>query len=154
MSYIPKSIELLFRNLKLDAARALVIIYVISNNRKSIKVQEYIFYELENALNNKYESEEFFNERYTYFKINNKIEEIILYLSNLDCISIPNKNVKDILHLEISITGNGRKIASNLKDVYYEELIKNISFIKSEIKYSNREYRRLLEAINEWNEDK
>ncbi len=154
MSYIPKSIELLFRNLKLDAARALVIIHVISNKRKSITVQEYIFYELENVFNNKYESEEFSNARYTYFNINNKIEEIILYLSNLDFISIPNKNVKDILHLEISITDNGRRIASNLKDIYYEKLTENISCIKSEIKYSNREYKRLLEAINEWNQDK
>lgn len=154
MSYIPKSIELLFRNLKLDAARALVIIHVISNKRKSITVQEYIFYELENVFNNKYESEEFSNARYTYFNINNKIEEIILYLSNLDFISIPNKNVKDILNLEISITDNGRRIASNLKDIYYEKLTENISCIKSEIKYSNREYKRLLEAINEWNQDK
>ena len=154
MSYIPKSIELLFRNLKLDAARALIIIHVISNKRKSITVQEYIFYELENVFNNKYESEEFSNARYTYFNINNKIEEIILYLSNLDFISIPNKNVKDILNLEISITDNGRRIASNLKDIYYEKLTENISCIKSEIKYSNREYKRLLEAINEWNQDK
>ncbi|MDU4589401.1 MAG: hypothetical protein E6240_07805 [Clostridium butyricum] len=154
MSYIPKSIELLFRNLKLDAARALVIMYVISNKRKSITVQEYIFYELENAFNNEYKFEEFSNERYIYFKINNKIEEIILYLSNLDFISIPNKNVKDVLHLEISITDNGRRVASNLKDIYYEKLTENISCIKSEIKYSNREYKKLVEAINEWNQDK
>ncbi|WP_346962444.1 hypothetical protein [Clostridium sp.] len=154
MSYIPKSIELLFRNFKLDTARALVIIYVISNRRKKIKVQEYIFYELQNALNNNDEFEEFFEGRYIYFKINSEIEKIILYLSNVNCISITSKNVKNILDLEISITDKGRKVASNLKDIYYKRLMDNISDIKSKIKYSNGEYKRLLEVINEWGQDK
>lgn len=149
MSYIPKSIELLFKNFKLDTARALVIIYVISNRKKKIKVQEYIYYELQNALNNKGEFEEFFEVRYTYFKINSEIKEIILYLSNVNCISIASKNVKNILDLEISITDKGRKLVSNLKDIYYKRLIDNIFDIKSEKKYSNSEYKRLLEVINE-----
>lgn len=133
----------------MDTARALVIIYVISNRKKKIKVQEYIYYELQNALNNKGEFEEFFEVRYTYFKINSEIKEIILYLSNVNCISIASKNVKNILDLEISITDKGRKLVSNLKDIYYKRLIDNIFDIKSEKKYSNSEYKRLLEVINE-----
>lgn len=43
MNYTPKSIELLFDNFKLDVAKALVIIYVVSDRRKRIKIQEYIF---------------------------------------------------------------------------------------------------------------
>lgn len=154
MSYIPKSIELLFRNFKLDTARALVIIYVISNRRKKIKVKEYIYYELQNALNNNSEFECFFEGRYTYFKVNGEIEKIILYLSNVNYISITSKNVKNILDIEISITDKGRKVVSNLKDIYYKRLIENISDIKSEIEYSNGEYKRLLEVINEWGKDK
>ncbi|MDU4883101.1 hypothetical protein [uncultured Clostridium sp.] len=150
MSYIPKSIELLFKNFKLDTARALVIIYVISNGRKKIKVKEYIYYELQNVLNNKGEFEELFEGRYTYFKINSEIEKIILYLSNINCISIASKNIKNVLDLEISITDKGRKLVSNLKDIYYKRLIDNIFYIKSEKKYSNSEYKRLLEVINEW----
>ncbi|NFK79730.1 hypothetical protein FDA95_14215 [Clostridium botulinum] len=154
MSYIPKSIELLFRNFKLDTARALVIIYVISNRRKKIRVQEYIYYELQNALNNNSEFEDFFEGRYTYFKINGEIEKIILYLSNVNYISITSKNVKNILDIEISITDKGRKVVSNLKDIYYKRLIENISDIKSEIKYNNGKYKRLLEVINEWGQGK
>ena len=44
MNYAPKSIELLFENFKLDVARCLVIIYTITDRRKKIKIQEYMFY--------------------------------------------------------------------------------------------------------------
>lgn len=148
MSNLPKSVEILFNNPKLDIAKALIIIYILSNRKKSIKVGEYIYYSIINNCYDENVSSEI-NLRCSYFEINNTLKLTLLNLCNLGYIELDNKDCKSLIDLYIVIKDKGKKVAVELQGAYYEHLKENIAILNKQFKYTKKEIVRMVEGTNE-----
>lgn len=148
MNEIPKSIELLFINFNLSAIKFLFISYYTKGRKSTLKLEEYLYYEL---LYSNYNSSECDSKtmRYSFYKISKELPSIIIYLENSGYIKIEKTNISKILDMNISFLEKGKRLILDLKEPYFEELKENIIKLKSDYKYTKGGYKNILEKMNE-----
>lgn len=146
VSNTPKEIELLFRNKKLDSARVIFFTYFLLGKRKFLSVEEYIFFELVYSIRNEKGK---LNLKYKYFKLDEVLREILIFLSECRYIELKSNGAKTINDIKISITDNGKKLALDLNSEYFSKIRKEIMNLKACAKYTKGNYKEILKALND-----
>lgn len=152
-SVVPKSIELLFNNEKLEIMKVLCLLNVFSTHRKKKTNSEEILYyyglvnfklvELLEDHNRKVVSPNLF------LRFQNKLASILIIMSHLEFIEIQGELTNKVEDLNITLTEFGKVFFEDYKDVeYFSKLFLEYKEVLHLNKYSKSNLKILRGRIN------
>lgn len=147
---VPASIELLFDNEKLDLIKTMGLLYACfsMNKSKYRKVSEIVFYySLVNFdLVKLFEEDKDIRRSISpnlYFRFQNKINKILLYLSYLDFIEIKGSLAFKTEDLAARLTESGSEFYGEMDSDYFSKLVQDYIYTMDQIDYTPKNLKVL-----------
>jgi hypothetical protein len=153
-SLTPASIQILFNNDKLDIMKVLCLMNALSvKSKKQRKVDEILFYySLVNfnfinlfgiSLN---KNELFPPSPNLYFRFQNKINQILLIMTNLKFIEINGDVSKKLEEAKVKLQQNGMEFWEQNKTEYFINLFNDYTFVYEKISFSSENNKKIKEG--------